>query len=353
MAHVFISYARKDGDFAEVLISKLREENITHWFDSEHLRAGEDWRHTIDDAIRDSFALILIISPAAKTSEYVTYEWAFAWGLGIKVIPLVYIKTDLHPRLEALQYLDFTNRNQRPWGKLSEELKLLQDGYTPPPKAKIQIDAGTSKLIDDLSSADSKKRRKAIGALGNIGEGSAVAKLLEILQSDESWGARRDAIASLVKIGDDAAVRSLIRCLHQDTSNNVRADAAWALGEFKSKEAVASLIEIIEKLGQQDQEVKMSAVVALRKIDDRSVATRLLKVLHYSPIAVAARIIDALGHFGEAAAVKEIGQYLDNSKSVYINGETQTVSQVAAEALERIDTPEAIDLLNQWRSLYG
>jgi hypothetical protein len=62
------------------------------------------------------------MTPEAKASEYVTYEWAFAWGAGIKVIPVLLKRTELHPRLESLQYLDFTNRTARPWDALIELL---------------------------------------------------------------------------------------------------------------------------------------------------------------------------------------------------------------------------------------
>lgn len=78
MPHVFISYAHYDNDFAEILTAKLKKVVFLHWVDSEHLGAGEDWRQAIDDAIREAFVVVVILSPSSKTSEYVTYEWAFA-----------------------------------------------------------------------------------------------------------------------------------------------------------------------------------------------------------------------------------------------------------------------------------
>ena len=123
MNHLFISYKHEDGDFADVLISKLEKEGYSTWVDNVGINAGEDWRNEIDQAIKDAFALIVIMSPEAKASEYVTYEWAFAWGAGIKVIPVLFKPTELHPRLEALQYLDFTSRTSRPWNKLFNVVK--------------------------------------------------------------------------------------------------------------------------------------------------------------------------------------------------------------------------------------
>jgi tetratricopeptide (TPR) repeat protein len=120
--HVFISYKHDDSDFAENLIQRVKGEGFTTWIDTDGLHPGDDWREGIDQAIRAAFALIVIMSPAAEASSYVTYEWAFAWGCGIKVIPVMYKKTELHPRLGSLQYLDFTN-SIRPWDRLMRTLK--------------------------------------------------------------------------------------------------------------------------------------------------------------------------------------------------------------------------------------
>ncbi len=63
-----------------------------------------------------------ITTPEAATSLHVTYEWAFALGVGITVIPLELRLTEFHPRLEVLQRLDFTNK-ARPWKKLFSQIE--------------------------------------------------------------------------------------------------------------------------------------------------------------------------------------------------------------------------------------
>ena len=129
--HIFISYNHNDGDFAEILISKINAEtSFKAWVDNEKINAGEDWRVDIDQAIENAFALIVIMTPEAKASEYVTYEWSFAWGARVKVIPIVLKQTQLHPRLATLQYLDFTNRASRPWNRLMEVLKQAEISYS-------------------------------------------------------------------------------------------------------------------------------------------------------------------------------------------------------------------------------
>ena len=112
---VFISYQHADAEFAENLMFRIKDAGFNSWVDSENLRAGEEWQVRIDQAIKSAFALIVIMTPEAQASEYVTYEWSFAWGAGVKVIPVMYKQTQLHPRLKTLQYLDFTNFPTRPW----------------------------------------------------------------------------------------------------------------------------------------------------------------------------------------------------------------------------------------------
>ena len=122
---VFISHCGQDGDFAELLKLQLENNGYNAWIDIERLKAGEDWRQEIDDAIKKSIAVIVVMTKEARESEYVTYEWSFGWGAETKIIPILLKQTQLHPRLESLQYFDFTNRRARPWDKLITRLSEL------------------------------------------------------------------------------------------------------------------------------------------------------------------------------------------------------------------------------------
>jgi hypothetical protein len=115
MSHVYISYNQDDSDFAFVLKTEIEKTGFDAWIDKARLRPGADWSEEIDQGIRQALAMIVVMSPSAKASEYVTYEWSFAVGAGIYVIPILYKKTALHPRLSRYQYLDFTNPSVRPW----------------------------------------------------------------------------------------------------------------------------------------------------------------------------------------------------------------------------------------------
>jgi hypothetical protein len=125
--HLFVSHSKEDGDFAELLKLKLEREGHDAWIDTDRLDPGLDWRMEIDQAIKEATAVLAIMSPDARASEYVTYEWAFAWGCGRKVIPIMLRQTTLHPRLATLQYIDFTNRTARPWRRLVEALSKSEE----------------------------------------------------------------------------------------------------------------------------------------------------------------------------------------------------------------------------------
>ena len=145
-------YNHNDGDFAEILIQRITQAGFKTWVDNEKINAGEDWRVDIDQAIKNAFALIVIMTPEAKASEYVTYEWSFAWGAGLKVIPIILKQTPLHPRIATLQYLDFTSpdRSSRPWGQLMEVLKFTANTYSSSTNTVSQ-NITTSQIIEAAS----------------------------------------------------------------------------------------------------------------------------------------------------------------------------------------------------------
>lgn len=127
MHQVFISYKREQIDLAQSLEGKLKEAGFDSWMD-RNIHVGTEWREKIAEEIRKSIALIVIMTPEAKASEYVTYEWAFAHGAGVRVIPLIHIKPDeLHPRLKTLQYVDY--KDPQLWDKLINSLRDAQASY--------------------------------------------------------------------------------------------------------------------------------------------------------------------------------------------------------------------------------
>ncbi|WP_198287014.1 toll/interleukin-1 receptor domain-containing protein [Frankia sp. QA3] len=85
-----MSYSRRDFHFAEAIAWELySSRRVDPWFDAADLDAGLDWAATIGQAVRDSDALVLVASPAALRSPYVTGEWESALRAGTPVVVAV------------------------------------------------------------------------------------------------------------------------------------------------------------------------------------------------------------------------------------------------------------------------
>jgi len=134
----------------------LQRARSKDWLDVDDIRAGGDWREAIDTALREAAAVVIVLSPNSATSEYVTYEWSFALGAGIPVIPVVVKRSKLHPRLEALQHIDFTMETPE-WGRLIDGLKRprlqaarpVRQGRTPVIYAEFELDDGKPDEVED------------------------------------------------------------------------------------------------------------------------------------------------------------------------------------------------------------
>lgn len=59
---VFLSYSRQDGDVAENIYNCLTRDGFKVWFDKKNLEIGQDWNLEIVKAIRQSVAIIILLS---------------------------------------------------------------------------------------------------------------------------------------------------------------------------------------------------------------------------------------------------------------------------------------------------
>ena len=109
MPYVFISYSHQDGiDYANELFTMLEAYNLTPWRDKQAITASYSWSQEIDDAIDDSYAMVVIGTKAAMQSVGVTYEWAKAMGMHIPVIALDVdnVTKDIH-QFRKSHYLNY------------------------------------------------------------------------------------------------------------------------------------------------------------------------------------------------------------------------------------------------------
>lgn len=88
MAHVFISYSRKDTAFVDRIERSLRAEGILTWRDVHSIPGGSQWFRRIKQGLESSYAMLYIDTLNAELSEWVEREFLFAAALRLPIIPV-------------------------------------------------------------------------------------------------------------------------------------------------------------------------------------------------------------------------------------------------------------------------
>ena len=113
MSKVFISYSRKDLTFIERLAADLVEEGCDVWYDLSGLDGGMRWVDEIEKEIKDRPYMLVVLSPNAIESEYVTEEVVYAKQINKKVIPLYYHPCEVKMLYASLNRIDVQGENYK------------------------------------------------------------------------------------------------------------------------------------------------------------------------------------------------------------------------------------------------
>src|SRR5690349_19366240 len=108
MSHIFVSYSRKDSEFAYQLVNRLQR-TYRVWLDKQGISGGTDWENAIRLAIQDCAAIVVILSPDSIISDYVRFEYETALDSGKLVIPLLYRECEFPVRLRKKQIIKQTD----------------------------------------------------------------------------------------------------------------------------------------------------------------------------------------------------------------------------------------------------
>lgn len=365
MGYVFISYENGDHDFAEALIYRLKNLGISVWEQPDVSHVPEERYTVIEQALRNASVFVVIMTPTARASKSVTYEWIFALGVGVPIIPIVLKSTILHLRLTQLSRFDFTNHTTRPWDAF---LDAVQKTITEVEPHRILLPRGIPSYIqeaikaldnanpddregaiDNLAQADHPVAVEAlVGALshplqdvrifaalarGKTGDARAVPELLNALdQKDE--GISNDAIIALGKIGDVTVAPYLIHTLYRrwDRSRYLSADAFEKMGD-----ATVPVLQNI--LHEEIVERKIWAVQTLKEIGEAATPS-LIQALQDKERAIKVYATGALSDIGGPATVPSLIEVLASGS------EEWSIRENAAEALGKIgDTSAVLSLI--------
>jgi hypothetical protein len=104
---VFVSYAREDRIVANRLAHDLQKVGYRAWTDFDGLVGGDKWKESIDEALRNSTALIVLLTPNAVSSKWVDYEITQALGRDHPIVPLLISPCKIPDKLDQFQRIDF------------------------------------------------------------------------------------------------------------------------------------------------------------------------------------------------------------------------------------------------------
>ncbi len=94
MSDAFISYSRRDGDFARQLVAALEAHGKTGWLDVEDIPPASRWDGELKHAIEGADAFVFVMSPDSIQSVECRKELEHAVALNKRIIPVHYRQVD-------------------------------------------------------------------------------------------------------------------------------------------------------------------------------------------------------------------------------------------------------------------
>ncbi|HEY3342197.1 MAG TPA: TIR domain-containing protein, partial [Anaerolineae bacterium] len=110
MADLFISYSRKDREFADKLVGALKDCGKECWIDSRDIPPTVDYRDEIYTAITEASNFAFLLSPDSIASTYCASELGHAVDTGKRLIPILCRPVDdksIPGSLGSLQWISF------------------------------------------------------------------------------------------------------------------------------------------------------------------------------------------------------------------------------------------------------
>jgi predicted nucleotide-binding protein len=86
---IFISYSHDDTDWVRAFAEALRHERIEVWLDQWEVKLGESLRDALEAGLRQSDAIVAVVSRSNARNPNIFFELGVALGMGKRLIPVV------------------------------------------------------------------------------------------------------------------------------------------------------------------------------------------------------------------------------------------------------------------------
>jgi WD40 repeat protein len=137
-SHVFISYSREDLRYVKALVDHLTAAGIQVWLDKK-IATGTRWDTVIKEQIDTAMAVIVVMSPTADESGWVTNEIHHAIEVRKPILPLLLAGKPFFT-LTRIHHEDVTDGRMPGESFMTTLLDLQENGpATPPPVNKNSL----------------------------------------------------------------------------------------------------------------------------------------------------------------------------------------------------------------------
>jgi hypothetical protein len=106
-SYIFISYARPEQSIAETIEGYLLKSGFRVFRDVRNIPVGENWDTKIEDALRETEYMILLLSASSMPyRKEVHREWFYFDQNRKRILPILVQECTLHSRMLSYNYVD-------------------------------------------------------------------------------------------------------------------------------------------------------------------------------------------------------------------------------------------------------
>ena len=155
MGKIFISYSYDDKPFVDWLVERLANENISVWYDKNEINVGDTLTKKIEEGIKSSSSIIIILSKSGLKSKWVNYELntALVYSAqkqGVRILPIIIDDIAIPINLSSLKCADFTKNKDLALEKLIQTIRQEEQKIIRPPNWDELDPASFENLVYDL-----------------------------------------------------------------------------------------------------------------------------------------------------------------------------------------------------------
>gem|GEM_PF-769545 len=190
------------------------------------------------------------------------------------------------------------------------------------------------RLLELLHARDETLCEEAIGALGAIRDPVAVAPILDKLRVIQIVRTQRRAIEALGNLGDERAVGALIDLLRLG-KESLKLPLVQALGAIR----VSSGLKALEELASDaDVQIRRCAVVGIGNIEDPSGIPTLMRLSRDPDEGVRREVAQALGHIASEDGIPVLLELLKDADSTVSDASVSALSGLGDAAVQPLVT---------------